>query len=230
MFAYLRGNIISIADTKVVVDVSDVGYALTVSASTAQNLQSFLSGEEKRTVYVHPVYREDAQTLYGFSTETERIMFVFLLGISKVGASVALSILSTFSPHEIVNIVATQNVETLCRVPGVGTKSAERIVMEAKNKIASVADVIGSNGTQKSGDDEGNNSDGGSYVQDVDMQKWLETLRDVELGLTALGYGHQEIKASLSWVNTTFVPELSADPKNITSEEILTAVMRKMGS
>ena len=114
------------------VDVHGVGYEIDVSMSTFYQLPA--TGEEV-TLYTHFVVREDAQLLYGFATEQERHVFRQLLKISGVGARTALSVLSGMSISDLYDTVAAQDSARLTKVPGIGKKTAERLLLELKDKL-----------------------------------------------------------------------------------------------
>ena len=114
------------------VDVHGVGYEIDVSMSTFYQLPA--TGEDV-TLYTHFVVREDAQLLYGFGTESERRMFRQLLKISGVGARTALAVLSGLSVSDLYDAVATQDSARLIKVPGIGKKTAERLLLELKDKL-----------------------------------------------------------------------------------------------
>ncbi|HET8725539.1 MAG TPA: Holliday junction branch migration protein RuvA [Anaeromyxobacteraceae bacterium] len=135
MIARLDGVIVEKRDGAAVVDVNGVGYLVHVSASS---LAALPEGERVRLrTYTH--VREDALDLFGFATEEEEAVFRELIGVKNVGPRAAQNILSGIEPRELAAAVASGDVARLTRVPGVGKKTAERLVVELKEKLATLA-------------------------------------------------------------------------------------------
>ena len=132
MYEYISGKVAELAPTYAVVEAAGVGYYINIS------LQTFSAVEHADSVrlYVHFVVREDAQTLYGFATREERELFRSLISVSGVGGNTARTILSTYSPSELRNIIATENAVLLKNVKGLGLKTAQKIIVELSGKIA----------------------------------------------------------------------------------------------
>src|SRR6478672_8399235 len=130
MIARLRGRIVGRAGSGLIVDVSGVGY-LVHAPPSVQRL-----GDGDVTVEIHTVVREDALQLYGFATSEERELFELLLGVSGVGPKVALAILSGSSPAELRRAIARDDVKRFQAIPGVGLKTAQRVVLELKAAVA----------------------------------------------------------------------------------------------
>lgn len=134
MIAQLKGRLIEKTPTYVVIDCSGVGYQLHISLNTF----SKLGGDELCHLFTHFVVREDAQLLYGFKEKSERELFRLLISVSGVGSSTAMMILSSLSPEETKNAILLNDVNTLKSVKGIGAKSAERIIIDLKDKIGKV--------------------------------------------------------------------------------------------
>jgi holliday junction DNA helicase RuvA len=132
MIGRLTGTLAEKSPPQLLVDVAGVGYEVDVPMSTFYNLPGL---GERVTLLTHFVVREDAQLLYGFLTATERATFRQLLKISGVGARTALSILSGLSVGELAQAVSAQEVGRLIKVPGIGKKTAERLLLELKGKL-----------------------------------------------------------------------------------------------
>ena len=132
MFEYLKGILADVQPTCAVVDCHGVGYAVNISLNTFEKI-SVSKGEV--LLYVHLVVREDAQILYGFFSKEERLLFRKLISVSGIGPSTALLMLSSMSPGEIVGAVQTSNVDALKRIKGIGLKTAQRIIIELKDKL-----------------------------------------------------------------------------------------------
>jgi len=135
---------------QVVVDVNGVGYEIDVPMSTFYHLPA--TGE-KVTLHTQLIVREDAHLLYGFGTEAERATFRQLLKVSGVGPKVALAVLSGLSVNDLAAAVATQDTAMLVRVPGIGKKTAERLLLELKDKVVAVMPVTGAGAGVPKGND-----------------------------------------------------------------------------
>jgi holliday junction DNA helicase RuvA len=133
MIARLRGRIAGRAGTGLIVDVNGVGYLVHATPSV-QRL-----GDGDITVEIHTVVREDALQLFGFATSDERQLFELLLGVNGVGPKVALAILSGSTPAELRRAIARDDVKRFQAIPGIGLKTAQRVVLELKEKLADTA-------------------------------------------------------------------------------------------
>jgi Holliday junction DNA helicase RuvA len=149
MIGRISGRLLEKHPPQVVVDVHGVGYEIDVSMSTFYQLPA--TGEEVK-LYTHLVVREDAQLLYGFASEQERLVFRQLLKISGVGARTALSVLSGLSVAELAGAVAGQDSARLTKVPGIGKKTAERLLLELKDKLDVTVAALPSAGGAQRGD------------------------------------------------------------------------------
>jgi Holliday junction DNA helicase RuvA len=137
MIGQLRGQLVDTgSDGTLIVDVGGVGYELSAPLGAIGRLA--VDGDGKITLHVHTHVREDALELFGFPTTEERITFRALIGISKVGPKLALMVLGALSVAELVQLVETGQTTLLTKVPGIGKKTAERIVLELKGKLGPV--------------------------------------------------------------------------------------------
>lgn len=134
MFDYLRGLIAELTPTYAVVECGGVGYIVTISLQTYTQLE----GREEALVYVHHIVREDAEILYGFADRAEREIFRLLIGVSGVGGGTARMILSTYTPSELSNIITSENAVLLKNVKGLGLKTAQKIIVEIKDKVVGI--------------------------------------------------------------------------------------------
>ena len=138
MITQLRGRLVEKSPTSVVIDCQGVGYLVNISLFTFGQL----SDEENIQLFTHLQVREDAHTLYGFTTDLERQLFRLLIGISGIGANTARTMLSSLSPSEIGQAIQDEQVDTIQSVKGIGAKTAQRVVIELRDKIqAIVADA-----------------------------------------------------------------------------------------
>ena len=147
MIGRLSGTLVAKNPPQVMVDAGGVGYEIDVPMSTFYNLPA--TGE-KVVLLTHLVVREDAHILFGFGTEDERAAFRKLIRISGVGARTALSVLSGLSVNDLAHAVATQDAARLTKVPGIGKKTAERLLLELKGKLADVLPGAAAGGAQAS--------------------------------------------------------------------------------
>jgi len=133
VIALVRGTVAVRRADHVVVEAGGVGYRLAVSAETLRRVPA-LGGAV--TLHAHLVVRDDALALYGFATEEERDLFLLLIGVQSVGPKVALAVLSGGTPRELVTALANEDVARLQAVPGIGKRTAERIIVELREKVA----------------------------------------------------------------------------------------------
>ena len=131
MYEYIAGSVVELAPTYAVLDAGGVGYYLQISLQTYSEIE----WAERAKLYVHHVVREDAQLFFGFASKTERELFRHLISVSGVGGNTARMILSTYSPRELQNIIATENAVLLKNVKGLGLKTAQKIIVELSGKL-----------------------------------------------------------------------------------------------
>lgn len=132
MFAYLEGKVDDVDDRSAVIDVGGVGYRVHVTAPTAQALRK---ADAQVRVHTHLAVREDAWTLYGFLDPRDLEVFRVLLGVNKIGPALALKILGEIPVDDLVRAVRAENEAVLTRVPGIGAKSARRLVLELRDRL-----------------------------------------------------------------------------------------------
>ncbi|MCC6347438.1 MAG: Holliday junction branch migration protein RuvA [Nitrospirales bacterium] len=135
MIASLRGKLLSKRPDTVIIEVQGVGYGVHVPLTLLSSLP-----EENREVFlfIHTHVREDALQLFGFRTEDEKRIFTTLIGISGVGPKTALNLLSSIPPDQFYHAIDSENVDALCRVPGLGKKTAHRLILELREKLPSL--------------------------------------------------------------------------------------------
>jgi len=140
VIAAVRGPVLARKPDHVVVECGGVGYRLAVSAQT---LRSVPGDGKTVALLAHLVMRDDAINLYGFSTEEERELFLMLIGVQGVGPKVALAVLSGGTPRELLNAIATGDSARFQAVPGIGKRTADRVIVELREKVAGrVSDEI----------------------------------------------------------------------------------------
>ena len=151
MFYYVKGELVHAGDGFAVVDCGGIGYKITVSATTLSALpvSEMQTGCPEVKLLTYLLVREDALELFGFYTSEELDIFKLLIGVSGVGPKAAMSILSLLPPASLADAITSQNVKMISRAPGVGVKTAQRIVLELSGKLITVADTA-SNGRSPS--------------------------------------------------------------------------------
>ncbi len=137
MYEYINGTITELTPTAVVLECGGVGYYIHISLNT----YSKLSGHKATKLYLHHVVREDAQLLYGFSDNKEREIFRYLISVSGVGVNTARVMLSSLTAAEIQTAIISNNAKTLQSIKGIGAKSAQRIIIELKDKLGKDTDI-----------------------------------------------------------------------------------------
>lgn len=132
MIEYIKGHLASLTPAAVVLENgSGIGFRMNISLPT----YSVLDGRSEALLYVHEVIREDAVTLYGFASERERELFRALIGVSGVGSATAVIILSSLQGDELAAVIANSDVKRLKSIKGIGAKTAERIIVDLRDKI-----------------------------------------------------------------------------------------------
>lgn len=131
MFEYLKGTVVDIVIDRMIIEVNGIGYRVNSSTNSASKIKK----GEQAIIYTHLVVREDELSLYGFTSLEELEMFQKLISVSKIGPKVASGILSTYTPGKLGAYILSNDTAALAKSPGVGKKTAERIVLELKDKI-----------------------------------------------------------------------------------------------
>ena len=134
MITHIQGRLVEKNPTDIVIDCNGVGYLINISLHTF----SQLSSEENVKLYTHLQVREDSHTLYGFSSRLEREIFRLLISVSGVGASIARTMLSSLTPEQVMEAIAHNDLATIQSVKGIGSKTAQRVVLDLKDKILKV--------------------------------------------------------------------------------------------
>ena len=131
MIEYIKGEIVELTPAGMIIECAGIGYELSISLNT----YSFFNGKQNGKVYVYEVIREDAHLLFGFAGREERELFLMLTSVSGVGPNSARMILSSLSTAELIRVIADKYEATLTTVKGIGTKTAQRILVDLKNKV-----------------------------------------------------------------------------------------------
>ena len=206
MISYVKGPLVGIEEDSIVVEAGSVGLAIHVPASLLPELPRL--GEEV-TVYTYFQVREDAMTLYGFLHKQDRDMFKQLIGVNGIGPKGALGILSALRPDDLRLAIVSEDVKALAKAPGIGNKTAQRLILDLKDKI-SMEDVLGS---MASGTDLGTGSGAAA------MAGLAEAAKEAVQALVALGYTNSEASRAVKQVEIV---------DGMTSEDVLKASLKHL--
>ena len=206
MISYVKGPLMAIEEDVIVVEAGHVGLAIHVPVSLLPELPGM--GKEV-TVYTYFQVREDAMTLYGFLHPQDRDMFRQLLGVNGIGPKGALGILSVLRPDDLRLAIVSEDVKALAKAPGIGTKTAQRMILDLKDKI-SMEDVLGS---MASGTDLGTGSGAAA------MAGLAEAAKEAVQALVALGYTNSEASRAVKQVEIV---------DGMTSEDVLKASLKHL--
>ena len=210
MIVQLTGTLIEVLPTHIVLDVGGVGFELGVSSTTAASLPHV--GESGVTVLARMVVRDGSMELYGFATREERALFDQLRAISGVGSKLALSVLSTFSPAVLAQVVTTQDTARMAQVPGVGRKKASRLIVELSDvfsKNAELRGLVGLTGPE------------GEALPLSSAAPGAGVEADATEALLSMGFTSQEAELAL---------EGHAEAGAVTVEQVLAYALRRLGS
>lgn len=195
MIAYLKGEITYKTPTLLVVETGGVGYHVHISLNTYSQIE----GQEKVQILIHSHIKEDSHTLYGFAEESERQLFKHLLSVSGIGPNSARVILSGMTPEETREAILGENVPAFQRIKGIGPKTAKRVILDLKDKVA---------------------RDSGSGQ--VLVPKKGNTLREEALSaLVALGFKSSQVQSALTRV-------LAQKPGTGTVEELIKEALKQL--
>ncbi|WP_418264763.1 Holliday junction branch migration protein RuvA [Flavobacterium faecale] len=137
MIAHLQGKLVEKTPTDVVIDCNGVGYQVNISLHT----YSLLPNSDFIKLFTHLQVKEDAHTLFGFIEKSEREIFKLLLSVSGIGASTARTMLSSLNPKQVINAIASGDVSTIQSVKGIGSKTAQRVILDLKEKMLKLYDI-----------------------------------------------------------------------------------------
>ena len=131
MFEHIKGTVVNLSPAAIVIEAGDIGYFVHISLTT----YSQIHGSERAKLYLHQVVREDAHILYGFFEQTERELFRMLISVNGIGANTAIMMLSSHRPEELQHAILNENVGLLKNIKGIGIKTAQRVIIDLKDKI-----------------------------------------------------------------------------------------------
>ncbi len=137
MIAHIQGKLVEKTPTSVVIDCGGVGYDINISLHTF----SLLPATDNIKLFTHVQIKEDAHTLFGFVEKSEREIFKMLLSVSGIGASIARTMLSSIAPREIIQAIATADLPRIQSIKGIGSKTAQRVILDLKDKVLKLYDI-----------------------------------------------------------------------------------------
>ena len=200
MFAFIEGRVCEKGNGSLVIQAGGIGFLVTCSLSTIQAAPPV--GENMRCLTYFSV-REDAMELYGFATQEEKELFLRLIGVSGVGAKSALSLLGTLSPHDLTTAIVLEDITSISRAPGIGKKTAQRIVLELHDKVAPGGVIPAA-------------APAGSTAPPP-----ADSVGEAIEALMALGYSAVEVRSVLGQIR---------DPGSKRADELVTLALRSMAT
>ena len=188
MFEYIMGELTVKKVDYIALDINGLAYKIFISLKTYEALGEV--GVDQK-VYIHTNVKEDDISFYGFKSENERELFKALVSISGVGPKLALAILSTYNTKDVIDIVLDANVKLLTKVPGLGDKKAQKLILDLKDKVKklNVLEIYRENGEV---------SQGKSIISDTSNSRVLMMKEDLKLALESLGYSNPDLS---KWIN-----------------------------
>jgi Holliday junction DNA helicase RuvA len=176
MISYLKGKIEDIFFDSIVIEVNNIGYLVYVTKAFINQIEK----DKIYKIYTTTIYKEDSVRIFGFKSKDERELFNLLYSVSGIGPKTALSILSYLQISEIIFSIYSNDTKKLSKIPGIGLKTAQRIILELKEKISTFK----------------------SEVDDMNIKYNIpsDTLEETEMTLLALGYSKKEIKEAIDFV------------------------------
>lgn len=198
MFEYIFGELKVKKVDYIALDINGLAYKIYISLKTFEKLEEI---GQKEKVYIHTNVKEDDISFYGFKTENERELFRELIKISGVGPKLTLAILSTYNVKDVINIVLDNNSKLFTKVPGLGEKKAQKIILDLKDKVKKLNIIEIQNENE-------NISNGKNIISDTSNTKLLLMKEDIKLALESLGYINADVS---KWIKD----EELADINNI---------------
>ncbi len=208
MIAYLRGNVAEVEKDSIILECQGIGYRIFMPVSALERMKE---GDGERIVHTYLNVREDAMLLYGFLTKNDLSVFRLLLGVSGVGPKAAMGILSYFSWEDLSFAVVSDDAAAIARAPGIGKKTAQKVILELKDKLH-LQDAF----EEKSGQ----GAPGSEQDADPKASKDPEAAREAVEALVALGYGRTEAAKA--------VRQAAGSVGSVDVEELLRAALKQM--
>lgn len=195
---FLIGDVIDIKEEYIVVQNNNIGYRVFTSNKSILDIEI---GQKNVLIYVNLIVRDDAMLLYGFTSQEEVKMFDLLLLVSRIGPKVAIGVLSKLSPNRIKKAILNKQTEILCEAPGIGKKTAERMILELKDRIDETEVLISEDG-------------------DIEMNTDASNMEEATMALVTLGYTRYEVQKIIREI----------DIKEMEVEDIIREILKKLSS
>lgn len=188
MISYLKGKVIEITKSTtnriiLIIEVNQIGYEVQIASRLARKLS--VETEETVQIFTDQQIKEDRQILYGFASVAERDLFRQLIGVSGIGTQSAIALIDSLGINDLVGAIVNNNIPTLTKTPGIGKKTAERLVLELKTKLATWKEVAGVQISTSS----------------TSVIPKTEIIEELEMTLLALGYTSEEIEQAISAIS-----------------------------
>ena len=196
MFEYIFGELTIKKIDYVAIDINGLAYKIFISLKTFETLKEI--GEDEK-LYIHTHVKEDAISFYGFKTENERELFRALIKTSGVGPKLTLAILSTYNVKDVINIVLDNNSKLFTKVPGLGEKKAQKIILDLKDKVKKLNIIEIQNENEDI-------SNGKNIISDTSNTKLLLMKEDIKLALESLGYVNADVS---KWIKDEELSNIS---------------------
>lgn len=198
MIEYIKGELAEITPAMAVIDCHGVGYGVNISLNTYSAIQ----GKKETKLYIYEVIREDTYMLYGFSTKQERELFLLLISVSGIGGNTARMILSALSPAELCNVISSGNEKLLKTVKGIGLKTAQRIIVDLKDKIANMG------------------IEAGNAIGKISVAVHSEVYEEAVAALTMLGFAQAP--------SQKVVTEILKEDETLTVEQVIKFALKRL--
>ncbi len=200
MYSYIKGELVEIMDDIIVVEAGQIGYNIHIPASMIDNFTG--TGQDVK-IYTYLQVKEDDMQLYGFLTRDDLNIFKLLLGVNGIGPKGALAVLSVMTPDDLRFAVLGEDAKAIAKAPGIGTKTAQRVILELKDKL-SLEDAFEAKTT---------------HVAEANTNSLSSVKNEAVQALVALGYSSSEALKAINGVELT---------ENITVEEVLKEALKQM--
>lgn len=197
MYDFIEGKIVEKKATSVVLNANGIGYLLYIPISTYDKIGKV--GEEGK-LFTYLYIRDNDLKLFGFASAKERMVFESLLKVSNIGPKIAISILSSIAPEDLIEAVLNQDVDLLATLPGIGKKNSERIILELKDKFESLSETV--------------------HIKDTKTPEERKMISDAESALLSLGYSNTIVQREIRKFLSTHKP--------ISSEEIVKTIIKQL--
>lgn len=200
MLAFIRGKIVELKPTHIIMEANNVGYFINISLNTYSDLA--YNHSDNAQIFTHVMIKDEVPHIFGFSTLFEQKIFRFLISVSGIGPNVARMILSSISPLELVKAITNENIQKLQSIKGIGVKTAQRLVLELKDKILK---------------SEFHNADDSEFKH---SQKITQAHEEALIALTVLGFAKKQ--------SENVIQKIINQNQNLSTEEIIRSALKML--